>query len=292
MINISKLPYYVDLYKQLGPYNLQFIEINKHIWMPTEPWQVVSQILNLDKCYFKDKKLYTCNWFNDNELNMARFKMLWWFGHWDNLDFNQKINSNTNNYICMLGREEIYRRKFYETYGNQVNGIFSAGWDNKKFESELNNDIGCNNWIKKQLPEEYFSTNFEIVFETSGNIDCISEKTIRPLLFKKPFLVFGFAGIYTELSKYGFKFDKLLYELDTIENINKRYEKFCNIFVDVTQNKRKIKTFVKNNYAVMHKLYTMYNKSYSAQVQQTFNKIKEKIYITKEMQDYLENKDV
>jgi len=75
--------------------------------------------------------------------------------------------------------------------------------------------------------DEYMSSFIELVFETTVDIKDISEKTVRPILFMKPFLLIGHATIHARLKEYGFElFEELFdYSFDSIENTEERIEK-------------------------------------------------------------------
>ena len=64
-----------------------------------------------------------------------------------------------------------------------------------------------------QLQHLYTNAFVEIVHETDINAFFITEKTIRPILFKKPFLVMGCRNFMSNLKKLGFRtFDSWLDE--------------------------------------------------------------------------------
>ena len=46
---------------------------------------------------------------------------------------------------------------------------------------------------------------FQLVSETTTNHFFLTEKTVKPLLLKQPFLVFGNVGFHKKLKDYGFK---------------------------------------------------------------------------------------
>jgi hypothetical protein len=60
-----------------------------------------------------------------------------------------------------------------------------------------------------------------VVIETlSDGVDfcSLTEKTFRPIICKKPFLVFGSAGLYKGLEEMGFKLFPVLYDADILDD--------------------------------------------------------------------------
>jgi len=78
-----------------------------------------------------------------------------------------------------------------------------------------------------EIPLEYSESSFDIVFETVYDYFFATEKTLRPIFEKKPFMVFASPNFHKKLSeKYGFKlYDNLIdYSFDSIENTRERYD--------------------------------------------------------------------
>jgi len=85
----------------------------------------------------------------------------------------------------------------------------------------------------KQIPAEYNYATWEFGIESGGYKNenymykCFTEKTWRPLCFGKPFLVFGYPGMYKRLESYGFRLSSdINYEFD--QDVPNRFELFCN----------------------------------------------------------------
>jgi len=76
------------------------------------------------------------------------------------------------------------------------------------------------------LPEQYKSTLFSLVAETTVKEIFITEKTWIPLLTGKPLLVLGGKGFHEKLKQMGFKlYDELFdYDFDNKENLTDRVE--------------------------------------------------------------------
>lgn len=78
------------------------------------------------------------------------------------------------------------------------------------------------NW---DLPSDnYFNSLFEIVLETTRNVIFMTEKTWKPIIYGKPFLIFGAQFFHAKLKEIGFKlFDSVIdYEFDTEPDSEKR----------------------------------------------------------------------
>lgn len=80
------------------------------------------------------------------------------------------------------------------------------------------------------LPIEWHESLFEIVTESTPHIQFITEKTVRNILLKKPFIILGARYIHRTLDMLGFKrFDEVIdYSFDDVEDLNERTELFVN----------------------------------------------------------------
>ncbi len=78
------------------------------------------------------------------------------------------------------------------------------------------------------LPKEYHESLVHVVTECNSVIHCISEKTVNPILLKKPFIVFGPIGFSQALVDLGFKlYDEVFdYSFDQVDDIYLRAEMF------------------------------------------------------------------
>lgn len=120
--------------------------------------------------------------------------------------------------ICMNFRPKLHRRLMMQELVNhemlsKIKYSWKACFRNNKifvFEdettqlsdkmSEDNNDI-----IEWNIPSEYNNTFIDIVNETFNDVGFFTEKTLRPILLKKPFLVNTIPGFHRKLEEYGFK---------------------------------------------------------------------------------------
>ena len=74
------------------------------------------------------------------------------------------------------------------------------------------------------VPTQYAKTWLEIVCESSVKAEFFTEKTVKPLLYEKPFVILGPPGMNATLKKWGFKlYDEIFdYEFDNISDYRVR----------------------------------------------------------------------
>lgn len=80
------------------------------------------------------------------------------------------------------------------------------------------------------LPDQWHESLFELVTESTPHIQFITEKTVRNLLLKKPFVILGAKGIHKTLTDLGFKlYDEVIdYSFDDIDDLHLRTEAYVN----------------------------------------------------------------
>lgn len=92
------------------------------------------------------------------------------------------------------------------------------------FENELQGGHYYNcKWVNF---EKNNNALIDLVIETlSDPVDfcSLTEKAFRPIVCKKPFLIFGSAGIYKGLEEYGFKLFPALYDADELDDTTDFY---------------------------------------------------------------------
>lgn len=95
----------------------------------------------------------------------------------------------------------------------------------------LKNDIfkdgySENPYAQNKCNEHYFESAFESVVETTNYDFFVTEKTLRPINYRKPFFVFSCANFHSKLTRYGFKlYNEIIdYKFDKIENIKERFD--------------------------------------------------------------------
>jgi len=120
--------------------------------------------------------------------------------------------------ICMNFRPKLHRRlMMQELLNHEMLSKIKYSWkgcfrNNKIFELEdktslLSDNISQDNHreVEWNVPDEYYSTFIDIVNETFNDVGFITEKTLKPILLKKPFLVNTVPGFHRKLEEYGFK---------------------------------------------------------------------------------------
>ena len=138
-----------------------------------------------------------------------------------------KINFNIKpkkKFITLIGIENTYRVLYYDFIKNYLTfSYYNFNW------LKLTN-------LKKTarnypLAEEYNDAFWEFGIETGNYYQeimytFISEKTWRPLFLGKPFLNFGYAGMYKRLESYGITLNPdINYDFDS--NTKNRFKLFC-----------------------------------------------------------------
>jgi len=117
-------------------------------------------------------------------------------------------------------------------------------------------DVKLDSYI---IPQQYFESLFDIVSECTDNTVMISEKTIKPLFFKKPFIVFGAQWFHKYLKDLGFElFDEIFdYSFDSEPDLEKR----ADLFAKEIKKLEKIKT-IEHRDEVYQQLLKKINKNY------------------------------
>ena len=90
---------------------------------------------------------------------------------------------------------------------------------------------------RNKTPPEYMMGAIDVVLETINDSFFVTEKTIRPIMSEKPFLVFSCKDFHKKLvEKYGFKlYDNLFdYSFDSIEDPMERFTQQIKVLKDVS----------------------------------------------------------
>ena len=79
------------------------------------------------------------------------------------------------------------------------------------------------------IPPQYFNSFFDAVSECTAETIIISEKTIKPLFYKKPFIVFAAPGFHKYLKEIGFElYNEIIdYTFDSEIDREKRADLFA-----------------------------------------------------------------
>jgi S-adenosylmethionine/arginine decarboxylase-like enzyme len=87
-------------------------------------------------------------------------------------------------------------------------------------------DVKLDSYI---IPRQYFESLFDIVSEATHHCIFITEKTVKALYYKKPFIVFGAQGFHKYLKELGFElYDEIFdYSFDNEPDLEKRADLFA-----------------------------------------------------------------
>ncbi len=89
------------------------------------------------------------------------------------------------------------------------------------------------------VPMEYLQSNIDLVLEADIDTLFITEKTWKPIVFKKPFIIYGGKGIHTKLKELGFKLYTELFDY-SFDNEDNRLDLICeqvNKYINIHPNK-------------------------------------------------------
>lgn len=142
-----------------------------------------------------------------------------------------------HNYICLNNRSHIHRCMLVEELAKQ--NLIDSGivtWtkhlnENSDYPFEyfdgqqrLLNDNFITELNSYTIPNEYHDSFFDVLTEANPNVHIFSEKTVKPLLLKKPFIILGAKGIHKTLQSLGFKlYDEFIdYSFDDVDDLQLR----------------------------------------------------------------------
>lgn len=155
----------------------------------------------------------------------------------DSNPYTYKPGPFKHKFISLNNRSHIHRCAFIEEMAKQ--NLLDKGivtWiahlnENSDYpyvyfdgNKRLLSDDFINHLNSHQLPIEYHESLFEIVTESTPDIKFLTEKTVRNLLLKKPFIILGSRWIHHALTDFGFKlYDEVIdYSFEYEENLLKR----------------------------------------------------------------------
>jgi hypothetical protein len=204
-------------------------------------------------------------WHNDNKkkLGINKLKIEHWPTFWlyyaeklfrehgikNTIDYNDELSIP---FSCLNNRGHLHRcfaidlmqkynllDKGAVTWINPLNENTNFKWKYFKNRQILLND----NMVSRQdsfiLASEYKSSFFDFVTECCTETVMLSEKTVRPLLLKKPFAVLGAHGFHKYLTTLGFKLytEIIDYSFDDVEDLETRTELFVRNMLEVSKIK-------------------------------------------------------
>jgi len=100
-----------------------------------------------------------------------------------------------------------------------------------EFSSEWKPGSKDKRFFDDSMPQEVFTSCCDIVTESYYCNDAVffSEKTLKEIIFRRPFIMLGAKNQYKVFEKLGFElYDEIFdYDFDSAETIKERYEGFC-----------------------------------------------------------------
>jgi hypothetical protein len=259
----------------------RFFEINNYIDISAEPLEELTVRHNINSSVINNSKIY-CSSISAASDNIINFPLFWMYGR-PLVDY---VPNNSYKFITMNGAASTTRSKLISRLKSAEvlnQGVYSL-WPNISLPSEK--DVTSHYHVKKTLPKEWYRSLYEFQIETCSISGVpylfISEKTFRPLLSGKPFLNYGYPGMYKKLIEYGFTFDC---DLSFDENVDNRFDLYINEIIRLINTSIDV-IIVKNNKKVARQLYNDNLKDLKIFEDQLEN-LKDMIYLDKEMIEYL-----
>ena len=261
-----------------------------HSW-EEEKWEKIVSIAtkNNIKIYILvgSYNTYTEN-YSQNFLNKIEFLNNPTFWLKDTIESLDGIHTTTvpqeytHLFCSFINRPKNHRCDFVDQlYRTQANKLGKHTWNtfnpnynfkhwNQTIIKSSDNFINSNvdNWIVTS--PEYTNALFDIVLETTDLCSFFSEKTFKPVILKKPFIVFGAVDCNKHLKELGFLlYDELIdYKFDSVKDNRERAYLICLELkrlsnYDFKEMYSKIKSKLDYNY--MHALSMYKNKKITPQ---------------------------
>jgi len=151
--------------------------------------------------------------------------------------FNPQYNEGYRKvYITLNKAPKVHRLTFMDLlYKNKLmdygyivyRELLSYNLENWQQQVMLLDQTDNNNLFNQEiLPKEYKHSFMQLVTESDDTYFFISEKTVVPLLFAKPFLIISCKDYHKKLQSFGFKlYDELFdYSFDSVTDMSIRYD--------------------------------------------------------------------
>lgn len=140
-------------------------------------------------------------------------------------------------------------KDYYEKYNNILldKDFKFVYFKEKKISIKDNYSITQNQYSNPGLT--YAESLFDIVSESNIDVKFITEKTYKPLVYGKPFIILSFKGANAHIKSLGFKlFDNIIdYSFDNYDKIEDRVEGLCNELQNLSnQNYEELNNKMKN----------------------------------------------
>lgn len=144
-------------------------------------------------------------------------------------------------FCTLINRPYEFRCKFIDKiHEKKLDGYFNFTWntitptflgyqypfeyfEEKVYKLDDRYENG-NNWIHP--PTQYFESLFDIVLESTVDCKFYTEKTARPIYYKKPFILVGSTNINKGLTDFGFElYDEIIdYSFDSENDLDIRID--------------------------------------------------------------------
>lgn len=259
----------------------RFFEINTYIDISTEPLEELTVRYNVKPEVIKNSTIY-CSSVDSQSDNINTFPLYWMYKR-PLVDYTPRCDWK---FISLNGAPSTTRTALISKLKNAKvldYGIYSL-WPEVALPSEHN--VKSHYDVKRNLPEEWYRSLFEFQIETCSVTGVpyffISEKTFRPLLSGKPFLNYGYPGMYKKLKEYGFIFDC---DLSFDEDTDNRFDLYVEEVIRLINKPLDVITTSKNK-EIARELYHD-NLEDLKEFEQKLDQLKDMIYLDKEMIEYL-----
>lgn len=169
----------------------------------------IKQIISDVHYYFKEKKIRNYYYVLNNIPHYHRCKFVDLFHKYELNKIGKFTWNTTVDEYAKHNTQEIFKFKH---------------WIEQKTQDGLGTYVSRD---PMTLPsEDYFESLFDIVLESTEKVCFFTEKTARPIVYGKPFILVGHKDLHANLVGAGFKlFDNIVdYGFDTFEDIDDRIE--------------------------------------------------------------------
>ena len=141
-------------------------------------------------------------WFEEHVAQRHRKELVqsWPHEHTKNKDF-----------LMLIGKHKDPRAKILDEFRKRkllTNSLYSVLYEGNALEGKIDSYIPANRDFSQRNydPTWYQSTNYTVVVESNWDDDVfITEKTLKPIMYGHPFIVFGNTGTLSQLESWGFK---------------------------------------------------------------------------------------
>jgi hypothetical protein len=205
----------------------RFFEINQNINISTEPVEDLIDRHSIDPGLIANNTIYCSSIATSVNFNLVIFPLFWMYSR-PLVDFDIN-NSKKKKFITINGAYSTIRNEFISRLNttNLINDGYFSLWNYNGNSICLPSEKHATHHfsVKHVLPIEWHNSLYEFEIETSSSSGIpylfISEKTFRPLLSGKPFLNYGYPGMYQKLKDYGFTFD---FDLEFDNDVYNRFD--------------------------------------------------------------------